>query len=477
MNALKIHLIGICGIAMGTLASMLRQRGHRVTGSDANAYPPMSEILRGEGIQVIEGFREENVAGAGLVVIGNAISRGNPEVERVLNDGTHYLSMAGALHEFFLGDREVVAVCGTHGKTTTTALLSHILRSAGLDPSFFVGGVLKNYDSNFSLGAGRHFVIEGDEYDSAFFEKVPKFIFYRPRHLVLTSLEFDHADIYRDLGEIELWFRRLVNMIPSEGHIVCSKHYPNLGGIVEKSFSRRHSFGSEGAGGFRVPDFEWRLRGYSDATAGIDILAAGVEHRVESPLTGDYNFMNVTAAAAMASLLGVSWDYIASGIASFQGVRRRLELIHDQGRVKVYEDFAHHPTAIRGVLEHLKARYPERTLWAVYEPRSATSRRNVFGQLLPGAFAAADRVLLREPYRLEVIPEGERLDIGSVGEEINRLKGVAGCAGVYVNADAIVRKIAGGIDPSREHVIVIMSNGGFEGIYEKLKAALRGLPN
>ncbi|MBN1532526.1 MAG: UDP-N-acetylmuramate:L-alanyl-gamma-D-glutamyl-meso-diaminopimelate ligase [Spirochaetes bacterium] len=475
MKSRRIHLIGICGIAMGTLACMLRQRGHRVTGSDAGAYPPMSEILRNEGIPVIEGFREENIDGADLVVVGNAISRGNPEVERMLNDGTPYLSMAGALHEFFLSDREVIAVAGTHGKTTTTALLSHILRTAGYDPSFFVGGVLKNYDSNFGLGAGRHFVIEGDEYDSAFFEKVPKFIFYRPRHLVLTSLEFDHADIYRDLGEIELWFRRLVHMIPSAGHIVYSRQYRNLQVIAEGAFARCSSFGTEGA------DFSWGFREYREAADGeaaaIDIVAGGDPHCVASPLTGDYNFMNVTAAAAMASLLGVSWERIASGVASFRGVRRRMELIYDQGWVRVYEDFAHHPTAVRGVLEHLKARYPDRMLWAVYEPRSATSRRNVFGHLLPGAFSAADMVLLREPYRLEAIPPGERLEIGRVRDEIGTLNGDAGCVAVCENADAIVREIAGGINPSKRHVIVVMSNGGFEGIYEKLKEALRGMPN
>src|SRR4030042_2014920 len=222
MEPRKIYLIGICGIAMGTLATMFQEKGYAVSGSDQNIYPPMSDMLNQIGIALYNGFSADNIDDPDLVIVGNAISRGNPEVEYVLNNRIPYMSMAQALYNFFLRGNEVIAVCGTHGKSTTSALLAHILETAGLSPSFFVGGVVRNYRSNYKIGNGRFFVIEGDEYDSAFFEKVPKFIFYRPDHLVLTSLEFDHADIYRDLGEIDLWFRRLVNMIPSEGSIVYS---------------------------------------------------------------------------------------------------------------------------------------------------------------------------------------------------------------------------------------------------------------
>ena len=238
MTPKNIYMIGICGVAMGTLASMLHERGHAVSGSDQNIYPPMSDILQKSGMKLHGGFSASHVGSPDLVIVGNAISRGNPEVEHVLNRRIPYRSMAGALREFFLEGKEVVAVAGTHGKSTTTALLAHLLESAGLSPSFFVGGVARNYDANYRLGTGRHFIIEGDEYDSAFFEKVPKFIFYRPSHLVLTSLEFDHADIYRDLAEIELWFRRLVNIVPSEGSIVYSADYPNLKEIAAASRSR-----------------------------------------------------------------------------------------------------------------------------------------------------------------------------------------------------------------------------------------------
>jgi UDP-N-acetylmuramate: L-alanyl-gamma-D-glutamyl-meso-diaminopimelate ligase len=247
MGVNEIYMIGICGIAMGTLASMLREKGFAVSGSDRNIYPPMSDILRRQGILLHDGFASDQVGNPDMVVIGNAVARGNPEAEYVLDRGIPYCSMAQALHAHFLHDKEVVAVCGTHGKTTTAALLSHILVTAGLSPSFFVGGVVRNYDSSHGLGKGGLFIIEGDEYDSAFFEKIPKFMVYRPRHLVLTSLEFDHADIYRDLSEIELWFKRLINIIPSNGNIVYSSDYANLRGIVSNSFSQCYSFGASGS--------------------------------------------------------------------------------------------------------------------------------------------------------------------------------------------------------------------------------------
>lgn len=471
MEKKRIHLIGICGIAMGSLAGMLKLRGHAVTGSDTDVYPPMSDILRGMDIPVTGGYRENNVDGADLVVIGNAISRGNPEAERVLDEGIPYCSMAQALQRFFMEGKEVVAVAGTHGKTTTTALLSHILRVAGEDPSFFVGGVLRNYDTNFGLGNGRYFVVEGDEYDSAFFEKVPKFVIYRPRHLILTSLEFDHADIYRDLGEIELWFRRLVNMIPSRGNVLYARDYENLKGIVAASRSRCHSYGRGDA------DIAWQVKGDMKEAVALTLAWDGTRLDVESPLRGDYNYMNVTAAAGMAFRLGVPGEMIQKGIASFQGVRRRMELLFQKGETLVYEDFAHHPTAIGNVLAHLRERYPQHVLWAVYEPRSATSRRSALAHLLPQAFVKADHVLIREPYRLETIREEERIDIAGVIREIVRLKGDGERTGVYRDADDIVAAITRSFDQQGKNVIVIMSNGGFEGIYDKMKNALAGPAN
>ncbi|HPC42669.1 MAG TPA: Mur ligase domain-containing protein [Spirochaetota bacterium] len=464
--ARNIHLIGICGVAMGTLAQMLHDRGCAVSGSDQNIYPPMSDILKKSGMKLYSGFSADNVTGAELVIIGNAVSRGNPEAERVLNDRIPYLSMAQALYNFFLHDREVIAVAGTHGKSTTTALLAHLLVSAGEDPSFFVGGVTRNYDSNYRLGRGKYFVIEGDEYDSAFFEKVPKFVYYRPCHLVLTSLEFDHADIYRDLGEIETWFRRLVNMIPSNGNIVYSSSYKNLGEIVAKSLSKRYSCGKDGA------DFTYAFRGYDGDFSGLDIVTPLGNFSPRTQLFGEFNFDNVIAAAAMARLLGIGGEAVARGLESFQGVRRRQELIYDRNNIKIYDDFAHHPTAIRYVLRTMRERYPGARLWALYEPRSATSRRNVFQDVLPASFAPADAVLIKTPYEGSAIREGDRLDPDRLLRDIRAINENAGLFGA---AEDMLDHVARNIDAREENVVVLMSNGGFDGIYGKIPAMMEAV--
>jgi UDP-N-acetylmuramate: L-alanyl-gamma-D-glutamyl-meso-diaminopimelate ligase len=455
----NIYMIGICGVAMGTLASMFNEKGYSVSGSDQNIYPPMSDILQKSGMKLNNGFKAEQVDGADLVIVGNAISRGNPEVERMLNARIPYMSMAQALHSFFLHDREVIAVAGTHGKSTTTALLAHLLMEAGLDPSFFVGGVARNFDSNYRLGKGKYFVIEGDEYDSAYFEKVPKFIFYRPMHLVLTSLEFDHADIYRDLGEIELWFKRLVNMVPSSGNIVFSTDYENLHGIVSKAYPSRYSYGTDNA------DFSYTFRGFTGEFSELEMRSKAGPLALRSGLFGHYNFDNIAAAAAMTRLLGVPDDAIRGGVESFTGVRRRQELIYHKNNIRIYEDFAHHPTAVKYVLETMKERFPGARLWALYEPRSATSRRNVFQELLPMSFMAADRILIKMPFEGSAIRDGDRLDVGRL---LDDLRAFNPSAGIYADADAILRDLSRSMTRDRENVIVIMSNGGFDGIYGRI---------
>ncbi len=468
MKIKKIHLIGICGIAMGSFAGMLKEKGYTVTGSDQDIYPPMSDILAGSNITTYRGYRAQNVGDADLVIVGNAISRGNPEVEHVLNRGIPYMSMAQGLYNFFLKDKEVIAVAGTHGKSTTTALIAHILKSAGMSPSFFVGGVINNYNTNFGLGDGRFFVIEADEYDSAFFEKVPKFIFYRPRHLLLTSLEMDHADIYSNIDEIELWFRRLVNCVPSEGSIVYSDAYPILKGVIAKAFTPAHSFSVNGGG-----DFNCAYEGCDGAHVRIRLNSRiHGEAILETGLLGEYNYANVAAAAAVALTAGVSMEALSKGVNTFQGVKRRQELIYSRGPIKIYEDFAHHPTAIRYFLETMKRHFPNARLWAVYEPRSATSRRNTFQDELPGAFAPADRVFIKTPFRIDGIPEGERIDIVRVIDMINRdaVKGEL-CGTV----DEIIGRLSGAIDPGEENIIALLSNGGFDGIYGKITGAMDGL--
>lgn len=460
-NIKNIYMIGICGVAMGSLAGMLKERGYHVSGSDEHVYPPMSDMLRQWDITAYSGFKESQVGSPDLVIIGNAISRGNVEAEHVLNKRIPYCSMSQALYDFFLKEKEIVAIAGTHGKTTTTALLAHIMESAGLSPSFFVGGVANNYNSNFKLGSGRFFVIEGDEYDSAFFEKVPKVVIYRPHHLVLTSLEFDHADIYGSLDEILLWFKRLVNIVPSNGNIVYSAAYPVLKKALTGALSRCFSFGDDGS------DFSCRLDSYEEGNSMLKLAGKnGAETALCTKLFGDFNFANIAAAAGMALLLGLDAASIKRGVDSFEGVKRRQELIYSKGNIKIFEDFAHHPTAISSVLETMKKRFPGSKVFAVYEPRSATSRRNVFQNELPGAFARADEVFIKSPYMPEKVPEADRIDINRVVTELNN-NGTN--AGVMNNVLEIIDGVFRGIDVSRENIIVIMSNGGFDGIYDKIK--------
>ena len=457
---MKIHLVGVGGIAMGTLACMLKEAGHSVTGSDENIYPPMSDILRDNRIETCRGYSVSNLRNPELVIIGNAISRGNPEVEHVLDNRLSYLSMAGALYEFFLRHREVINVSGTHGKTTTTSLISHILVTAGEDPSFFIGGRLRNYGSSHRLGKGRFFVIEGDEYDSAFFEKVPKFVFYRPYHSVLTSLEFDHADIYRNLEEIELWFRRLVNIIPSGGILAYCSGYANLSEIAAHSRSRVVSFGTGNA------DYRVQQTGFGNGMTQLTLAGpGGNSFNLESRIHGEFNLLNIAAACSILKELGIPDTAIKEGIATFEGVSRRQEIICRGENLLVYEDFAHHPTAISGVLDLLSAMHPDAEIWALYEPRSATSRRNVFQDSLADSFKKAHHTLFKTPFRLEVIPEGQRLDISAVERDI---RSTGGDVHVFDRTDEIVDHLAAGIDRTRQNVVVIMSNGGFDGIYEKI---------
>jgi UDP-N-acetylmuramate: L-alanyl-gamma-D-glutamyl-meso-diaminopimelate ligase len=455
----NIYLIGICGVAMGSLAAMFHEKGYAVSGSDQNIYPPMSDLFAGRGIEQFNGYSADNVKNPDLVIVGNAISRGNPELEHVLNNRIPYMSMAQALYNFFLHDKEVIAICGTHGKSTTGALLAHILETAGFAPSSFIGGVAINCNSNYKIGSGGYFVIEGDEYDSAYFEKVPKFIFYRPDHLVLTSLEYDHADIYRDLAEIELWFGRLVNIIPARGNIVYSSDYINLADIVSIARSKRYSF----SGG--DSDFSYSFKGHAGEYSLLDIESPLGAFRLQTKLFGRFNFSNITAAVSMAKLLGASTDDIQKGVESFSGVKRRQEIIYDNGNVKIYEDFAHHPTAIKYMLETMRERYPGACLWAVYEPRSATSRRNVFQDVLPASFFCADEILIKTPHKGSAIRADLKLDIERL---LNDISAFNEKVRILHRVDEIIQYISESIDLARDNVIVLMSNGGFDGIYKRL---------
>ena len=469
-----IHLSGICGTAMASLAGLLQLQGHRITGSDKAAYPPMSDLLRGLGIPVLEPYAEANLdPRPDLVVIGNALSRGNPEVERVLDERIPFTSMAALLHDEFLKGRESLVVAGTHDKTTTTSMLAWIYQVAArenlaLEPSFLIGGVAENFGSSFQLKPTRTFILEGDEYDTAFFDKGPKFLHYFPDALILTHVEFDHADIYSDLEAVKTAFKRLVNLVPRRGLIVAYDGSPNVGDCVERALGRVERYGFGEHAGWRIQ----RLRLEGGKTRWQLWRQDALWADLEMSLAGEHNALNATAAAALAFGQGVSREAIQEALATFRNVKRRLEVRAEIGGITVIEDFAHHPTAIRETLRALRAVYPQSRLWAVVEPRSNTLRRRVLAGDLVESLRMADRVALAAVYQMERIPENERLHPEEV---VHALNADGTEAALFEDADAIVTGIAPRLEPG--DVVAILSNGGFGGIYEKLPARLRELRN
>jgi UDP-N-acetylmuramate: L-alanyl-gamma-D-glutamyl-meso-diaminopimelate ligase len=464
-----IHLIGICGTAMASLAGMLQLRGHRVTGSDTAAYPPMSDQLAALKIPVFEPYSEKNLEPRpDLVVVGNAISRGNVELEHVLDTRIPFCSMASILHDEFLLGRESLVVAGTHGKTTTTSMLAWIYEVASrgnpvFAPSFLIGGVAENFGTSFKVRATWPFVLEGDEYDTAFFDKGPKFLHYFPDAVILTHVEFDHADIYTDLGAVKTAFKRLVNLVPRRGRIVAFDGSENVSECVAKAFCpvERYGFGVES---------HWRvsnLRHEGSATRWRLERSGVLFGEMTLPMAGEHNALNATAAAALAAGQGVPVEAIVKALGTFQSVKRRLEVRAVVGGVTIIDDFAHHPTAIRETLRALRESYPKRRLWAVLEPRSNTLRRNVFELDLVESLALADRVVLASVFKSESIPAAERLHPEHVVAALN-MRGTP--ASLHADADAIVGVMAPQLADG--DVVVILSNGGFGNIYEKLPAAL-----
>ncbi|MGB9104181.1 MAG: UDP-N-acetylmuramate:L-alanyl-gamma-D-glutamyl-meso-diaminopimelate ligase [Terriglobales bacterium] len=460
-----IHLIGICGTAMASLAGMLKQRGFDVRGSDTAVYPPMSDFLASLNIRVAQPYAAQNLdPRPDLVIVGNAISRGNPELERVLNDRIPFQSMAQVLYDEFLRGREVISVAGTHGKTTTTSMLAWIFEAAGRRPSFLIGGIAENFRASFKLDDGPHFIIEGDEYDTAFFDKGPKFLHYFPDAVVLTSVEFDHADIYKDLDSVKTAFKRLVNLVPQRGRIIAWDGAPEVDECVARAFCpvERYGFADES---------HWRVTGvgYDTDRTRWSVLREGKPWaEFEFALAGEYNVLNATAAAAMASTSGIDAARIAEALSTFQSVKRRLEVKAEIGGITIIDDFAHHPTAIAEALKALHTRYPGRRLWAILEPRSNTLRRNVFHHALAASLGMADEVIVAGIFKSEAIPPTERLDLEEVVMAIRR-HGTS--ARQLPDADAIVSAIVPELRSG--DVVAILSNGGFGGIYEKLPRSLK----
>jgi UDP-N-acetylmuramate: L-alanyl-gamma-D-glutamyl-meso-diaminopimelate ligase len=449
---------------MASLAGMLRAAGYEVTGSDQAVYPPMSTLLADLGIAVKEGYRAENLEPRpDLVVVGNAMSRGNPEVEAMLTAGIPYCSMPEALMRFFMSTRRRAVVVGTHGKTTTSALLSWVLHETGGDPSFMVGGASRNFPHNFRLGKGPWFVAEGDEYDTAFFDKGPKFLHYDPDALLLNAVEFDHADIYRDLDHVKSAFRTLLERLRPSAVVAASADFPEVHSVVAASGRQAVYFGDD-------PRATWRTENVRDDGTAMRFTIVAPDGRrwpATLPPPGVMNVANALGVVTLASGMGLDLDGVVAALATFRGVKRRQEVIAEGRGITVIDDFAHHPTAVAGTLAALRARYPKRRIWALFEPRSNSTRRRVFQDAFAAAFTGADRVTFGAVHRRDQLPEAERLSV----DEVIAALGARGVAAESVeDPDAIAALVASQV--ASGDVVVLMSNGGFGGLGGKLLATL-----
>ena len=452
---------------MASLAGMLKQRGFRVTGSDAAAYPPMSVFLGEMGIPVAQPFDPRNLSPRpDLVIVGNAISRGNPELEHLLDERIPFCSLPQILHDEFLRSKEVLVVAGTHGKTTTTSMLSWIFHTAGQQPSFLIGGIAENFGSSFALGQGRHFILEGDEYDTAFFDKGPKFLHYFPDSVILTSVEFDHADIYKDLDAVEIAFKRLVNLVPRRGRIVAFDSGESVERCLSRAFCPVERYGSAAHSDWQVAN----LRLDPSRTTWSVLRKGEPWADFEFSLGGEYNVWNATAAAALAASCGISKDEIRAALKTFKSVKRRLEVKAQVNGVTIIDDFAHHPTAIASTLAALRSRYPGARIWTILEPRSNTLRRNVLQNDLARSLALADEIVVAGVFKSDSIPEAERLDLAALAMQIQKH---GRRARVIADVESIVAMVA--TEMRSGDVVAILSNGGFGGIYEKLPQRLRSL--
>jgi UDP-N-acetylmuramate: L-alanyl-gamma-D-glutamyl-meso-diaminopimelate ligase len=448
---------------MATLAALLKSRGYDVRGSDQNVYPPMSDFLVQQGITTFQGYSAEHVtAEIDLVVVGNAISRGNPELEEVLDRKIRYCSLPEAIRDHFLWGSRSIVIAGTHGKTTTTSLAGWLLAHGGADPFVFIGGIAENFESSYRIGGGRDFVIEGDEYDSAFFDKTAKFLKYLPDIAVVNNIEFDHVDIYADLEAIRLAFRRLVNLVPRRGLLLLGADNADAAALQKVARCKVETFGLSAGADWQAHDLE-----VSATSTRFGVRRAGATvGTFELPLLGAYNVRNALAAIAVGAATGLSTDTMAAGLRAFKGVRRRLQHRGTASGVAVYDDFAHHPTAIGETLTGVRSAYPDRRIWAIFEPRSATSCRRIFQADFAKALARADRVILPAVFR-STLPDAERLSTETLVTDLQ----AAGIDARYIPETAeIVKAVAR--DARGGDLVIVMSNGGFDEIHQKLLTAL-----
>jgi UDP-N-acetylmuramate: L-alanyl-gamma-D-glutamyl-meso-diaminopimelate ligase len=465
-NVDRVHVLGIAGTGMAALAGMLKERGFTVTGSDENVYPPMSDFLAAAGIPVLSGYSPGNLQLVpDLVIIGNVIRAGNPEAAAVAELKIPYVSMPQALAHFFLKGRTPLVVAGTHGKTTTSALLASVLHFAGSDPGFMIGGIVQSFLRNSAAGRGPYFVVEGDEYDTAFFDKGSKFLHYCPSHAILTSVEFDHADIFSGLEAIKDSFRKFVSLLPAEGSLVACTDDPVVREVIRPARCRIVSYGLG-------DDCAWQLRDFSaeGLSSRFTVHHGGrYQGTYVLPMPGRYNALNALAVVALLHELGLGDRITADGMASFKGIKRRQQVRGEVGGITVIDDFAHHPTSVAETVAALKAAWPHRRLIAVFEPRTNSSRRSVFQEKFAGAFAGADVILVREPLPLADLPESQRFSSSKLVEDL-------AAQGINAHYFAETESILEYLDKFCEEgdVVAILSNGGFDNIHERLLAGLRG---
>ncbi|MGC3996657.1 MAG: Mur ligase family protein [Anaeromyxobacter sp.] len=466
----RIHLIGVAGTGMGSFAGMLKAAGFEVTGSDENVYPPMSTQLERWGIEVLTPYAAGNLdrARPHLVVVGNVVRAVNPEATAMRERSLPHVSFPAALGELFIGPRHGVVVVGTHGKTTTSAMMGALLHHAGRDPSFLVGGVTRDFESNYRLGAGPHFVVEGDEYDTAYFDKGPKFLHYRPRTAIFTSCELDHADIYRDEAHYESAFEKFVDLLPADGFLAACASYDAVKRIAARARCRIETYAVD------RPGADWEARGLSLGRDGarFTLVRRGEPlGEVHLPVGGAHNVENALGVAAAATALGLSPAEIAAGLAAFRGVKRRQEVRGTAGGVTVVDDFAHHPRAVQKTLAAVQGSYPGARILAAFEPRSNTSRRNLHQHeyATPENWADAAEVFILRPAPTASVPEAERLDVDRLVAE---LSAAGKPARAFPSVDELLPALRSAARPG--DVVVAMSNGAFGGIWGKLLEALKG---
>lgn len=461
-----IHLMGICGTAMASLAGLLKDRGYKVTGSDLNPYPPMSTQLEALGIQIMKPYKKENLhPKPDFVIVGNVISANNEEAQELKALNIPFTSLPKAMGEFIIENRQCICVSGTHGKTTTTSMMAWVAEVCAQKPGFLIGGIPKNFSQSFQNPRGDFFVIEGDEYDTAYFDKVPKFVHYRPKHAILTSVEFDHADIYADLDAVKAAFQKLMDLVPVDGTLMACAEDRNVMEL-RKSCKAKANL----TYGLTKGDYQAKVQSITDQGTTFSVQFQGKDLGVFSvTLTGDYNVLNTLAVVGIAHQLGWDLGKVKEGLKSFLGVKRRQEILGEPRGVLVIEDFAHHPTAVKETVKGIKAKYPGRKVFSVFEPRSATSRRKVFQRDYVEAFQTSDEVLIARAFDQSKIDEGNRFSSDELVEDLQK---TGRSAKVFDSADQIVESLKN--SAKKGDLVLIMSNGGFDGIYTKLLSSLQG---